>query len=47
MPNPDVTYPQMDRAAAFLCTNGACSQPIFDTAELARVARSFEKLSQR
>lgn len=47
MPNPDVQYPRMDRAAAYLCTNGACSAPIFDVAELDRVAREFEKLSQR
>ena len=47
MPNPDVRYPSMDRAAAFLCTNGACSAPIFDVTELDRVAREFEKLSQR
>lgn len=47
MPNPDVQYPRMDRAAAFLCTNGACSAPIFDVTELDRVAREFEKLSQR
>lgn len=47
MPNPDVQYPGMDRAAAYLCTNGACSAPIFDVTELDRVAREFEKLTQR
>ncbi|MES2425233.1 MAG: DUF255 domain-containing protein [Pseudomonadota bacterium] len=47
MPNPDVKYPQMDRAAAYLCVNSACSAPIFDVAELARISKEFEKLSQR
>ena len=35
MPNPDVGYPQMARAAAFVCTNGACSQPIFAATDVA------------
>ncbi len=35
MPNPDVRYPQLTRAAAFLCSNGACSQPIFEAGEVA------------
>jgi uncharacterized protein YyaL (SSP411 family) len=32
LPNPDVTYPQLPRAAAFVCTNKRCSLPAF-TAE--------------
>jgi hypothetical protein len=28
LPNPDVQYPPLEQAAAFLCTNGACSAPI-------------------
>ena len=35
MPNPDVRYPHLDRAAAFVCGDGTCSAPIFDAAELA------------
>ena len=34
LPNPDVQYPPLDSAAAFLCTNGACSSPIADPALL-------------
>ena len=45
MPNPDVKYPELPRAAAFLCTNGACSAPIHDTAELDRVAKVLEGMA--
>ena len=34
MPNPDVSYPELSRAAAFICTGNACSQPVFGAAEL-------------
>jgi uncharacterized protein len=34
MPNPDVLYPQLARAAAFICTGNACSQPVFGSAQL-------------
>lgn len=30
LPNPDVEYPKLKTAAAFLCTNGACSAPMSD-----------------
>jgi uncharacterized protein YyaL (SSP411 family) len=29
LPNPDVQYPQLKTAAAFICTQRACSPPIF------------------
>lgn len=29
MPNPDVQYPKLAKAAAFICVNHACSTPIF------------------
>lgn len=45
MPNPDVKYPELPRPAAFLCTNGACSAPIHDTAELDRVAKVLEGMA--
>jgi hypothetical protein len=35
LPNPDVQYPELPKAAAFLCTNGTCSSPIQDPAKLA------------
>jgi len=34
MPNPDVRYPELARAAAFICTGNACSQPVFSALEL-------------
>ncbi|MGL4395773.1 MAG: DUF255 domain-containing protein [Hyphomicrobium sp.] len=35
MLNPDVTYPELDVPAAFICTNRICSLPIFEPAEIA------------
>jgi len=29
LPNPDVQYPELEQAAAFLCTDRSCSPPIF------------------
>jgi uncharacterized protein YyaL (SSP411 family) len=34
MPNPDVRYPELARAAAFICSGSACSQPVFSPVEL-------------
>ena len=34
LPNPDVTYPQLDQAAAFICTNRICSLPMFTPQDL-------------
>jgi uncharacterized protein len=34
LPNPDVPYPSLSYAAAFLCTGGACSTPMKDAAAL-------------
>jgi uncharacterized protein YyaL (SSP411 family) len=34
LPNPDVQYPQLKAAAAFVCTNRTCSPPIFKAEEL-------------
>lgn len=34
MPNPDVQYPQLDKAAAFICTNQRCSLPLFTSEEM-------------
>ena len=30
MPNADVQYPQLAKAAAFICVNHACSTPIYE-----------------
>lgn len=34
LPNPDVEYPQFEKAAAFVCTDRSCSLPIFDPAKI-------------
>jgi uncharacterized protein len=34
LPNPDVQYPQLKQAAAFVCTSRTCSPPIYDAAKL-------------
>jgi uncharacterized protein YyaL (SSP411 family) len=34
LPNLDVQYPELSRAAAFVCTNRVCSAPIFNPADL-------------
>lgn len=40
LPNPDVQYPELKTAAAFICTNTTCSSPIFKADDLvARVDR--------
>jgi uncharacterized protein len=36
LPNPDVRYPQLSRAAAFICTDSTCSLPIFDPTKIAQ-----------
>ena len=35
LPNPDVQYPELKQAAAFVCTSHTCSPPIFDPSKLA------------
>ena len=35
LPNPDVSYPALKRAAAFVCTQSRCSLPIFTSAGVA------------
>jgi len=34
MPNPDVRYPALPKAAAFACANQRCSLPVFDKADI-------------
>jgi uncharacterized protein YyaL (SSP411 family) len=34
LPNPDVQYPQLKVAAAFICTDRTCSAPVFKSTEL-------------
>ena len=35
LPNPDIQYPDMGRAAAFACANGACSTPVYEADDIA------------
>ena len=35
LPNAEVTYPELSKATAYLCTGNTCSSPIFDPAEIA------------
>ncbi|HUP57994.1 MAG TPA: DUF255 domain-containing protein [Bdellovibrionota bacterium] len=41
MPNPDVQYPELAKAAAFACTQGRCSLPVFKPDALARTVQKF------
>ena len=36
LPNPEVHYPLLARAAAFACTGSTCSTPVFEPAGVAR-----------
>lgn len=36
MPNPDVTYPELEKAAAFACANRSCSLPVFEGKDIAQ-----------
>lgn len=42
MPNPDVQYPELPKAAAFICTDKTCSLPIF---EPEKIAATLERLN--
>ncbi len=39
--NPDVQYPELDKAAAFLCTNKTCSLPMFTPPALKEKLHAF------
>jgi uncharacterized protein len=41
LPNPDVQYPAVSRAAAYLCTERTCSAPIFKAEEIAGKVRKI------
>jgi hypothetical protein len=36
LPNPEIQYPQLKRAAAFACTQSTCSTPVYEPGELNR-----------
>jgi hypothetical protein len=35
LPNDNVVYPQLEKAAAFVCSDNACSRPLFAATEIA------------
>ena len=41
--NPNIQYPQLDRAAAFACSQNACSTPMFDAANIEPVVRRLSR----
>jgi uncharacterized protein YyaL (SSP411 family) len=40
LPNRDIQYPDMGRAAAFACADGACSSPVFDAQKIQPAVRN-------
>ena len=42
LPNSDVQYPELSKAAAFVCTSGVCSLPQLDGNRLLALARKLE-----
>jgi uncharacterized protein len=44
--NPDVTYPELDQAAAFACGNHVCSLPAFTAAELTEAVEQMAKVER-
>jgi uncharacterized protein YyaL (SSP411 family) len=43
LPNPDVDYPDFEKAAAFLCTDRSCSTPIFESAKISAFTQRHDK----
>ena len=42
LPASDIEYPEMPQAAAFACANGACSVPVFEAAQVHRIAAKVD-----
>ena len=45
--NPDVTYPQLGRPAAFICTNKVCSSPLFKAEDLGQQVMQLLAVGQK
>ena len=43
MPNPDVQYPELPRAAAYACAQNRCSLPVFTSDDLLALAQRLRK----
>ena len=46
LPNPDVEYPDLGKAAAFACSNRICSYPSFSEKELKETVEQMSKLKK-
>ncbi|WP_332309390.1 thioredoxin domain-containing protein [Pseudomarimonas arenosa] len=46
LPNPDIRYPSLSRAAAFVCNEGRCSTPLHEAGEIADFLRSLDQESR-
>ena len=46
LPNPDITYPEMDQPAAFACGDRICSLPAFTAAQLKSAVERMARLGQ-
>jgi len=40
LPDPSITYPELERPAAFACTANACSTPVYDASEIQERVRA-------
>jgi uncharacterized protein YyaL (SSP411 family) len=40
-PNPDMRFPQLNKSAAYVCTNKRCSMPIFNPNDISKVAKEL------
>ncbi len=47
LPNPDVTYPELEQPAAFACTNRICSLPVFKASKVATAVDRTLKLTRQ
>lgn len=43
LPHSDVDYPELEKAAAFVCAEGACSTPIFSPEKISATLELFQK----
>jgi hypothetical protein len=47
LPNPDLEYPDLGQAAAFLCTDGTCSSPIFSPDRISSLVGGASRRAQK
>jgi hypothetical protein len=42
-----VAYPQLDKPAAFLCTEKTCSSPLFEAADISKHIELVKQLAKK